>query len=49
MLEVRRLRFGISEKTLRDWEQNRRHSTGPAEVLLAVSEVTHGQKHGLLR
>jgi len=28
--------FGISEKTLRDWEQNRRHPTGPARVLLAV-------------
>jgi len=28
--------FGISEKTVRDWEQHRRHPTGPARILLAV-------------
>jgi len=30
--------FGISPATLRNWEQGRRHPTGPARVLLRVAQ-----------
>jgi putative transcriptional regulator len=30
--------IGVSVKTLQNWEQNRRHPTGPAAVLLRIIE-----------
>jgi putative transcriptional regulator len=30
--------FGVSKRTIQDWEQGRRHPEGPARVLLKVIE-----------
>ena len=31
--------IGVSKRTLENWEQGRRHPTGPAKVLLRILDV----------